>query len=105
MKYIKTYKPNNNFHHPKLKEKGLPLQLSLALTMLLGELDIKIPVCNPKVASTLGTIKRYVGNLPRTRQKAFIKLLENGFYVPCVSENINNEIVNGRDCDGTPYNN
>jgi len=22
-----------------------------------------------------------------------------------VSENINHEIVNGRDCDGTPYNN
>ena len=50
--------------------------------MLLGELDMKIPVCNPRVGTTLGTIKRYVGNLPRTRQQAFIKLLENGFYIP-----------------------
>ncbi len=86
MKYIKTYKPNNNFQHPALEEKGLPLQLSLALTMLLGELDIKIPVCNPNVATTLGTIKRYIGDLPRTRKKAFQLLLENGFYVPRVSE-------------------
>ena len=82
MKYLKTYKTNNDFQHPALKEKGLPLQLSLALTMLLGELDIKIPVCNPNVATTLGTIKRYIGDLPRTRQKAFQLLLDNGFYVP-----------------------
>jgi hypothetical protein len=82
MKYQQTYKTNKDFKHPALKEKGLPLQLSLALTMLLGELDMKIPVCNPRIATTLGTIKRYVGNLPRTRQQAFIKLLENGFYIP-----------------------
>ena len=42
MNYLKTYKTNKDFQHPLLKEKGLPLQLSLALTMLLGELDIKI---------------------------------------------------------------
>ena len=42
---------------------------------------MKTPVCNPNVATTLGTIKRYVGDLPRTRQQAFIKLLDNGFYV------------------------
>ena len=81
MKYLKSYKPNNDFQNPQLKEKGLPLQLSLALTMLLGELDMKMPVCNPNVATTLGTIKRYVGNLPRTRKKAFQLLLENGFFV------------------------
>ena len=75
MKYLKTYKPNKNFQHPALEEKGLPLQ------MLLGELDIKIPVCNPNVATTLGTIKRYIGDLPRTRKKAFQLLLDNGFYV------------------------
>ena len=79
--YLKTYKTNKDFQHPLLKEKGLPLQLSLALTMLLGELDIKIPVCNPNVATTLGTIKSYVGDLPRTRKKAFQLLLDNGFYV------------------------
>ena len=33
-----------------------------------------------------GTIKRYIGDLPRTRKKAFQLLLENGFYVPRVSE-------------------
>tara|TARA_R100001126_G_C4730755_1_gene103744 strand:+ start:212 stop:466 length:255 start_codon:yes stop_codon:yes gene_type:complete len=81
MKYQQTYKTNVNFQHPNSNEKGLPFQLSFALTMLLGELDMKIPVCNPRVGTTLGTIKRYVGNLPRTRQQAFIKLLENGFYI------------------------
>ena len=81
MQYQQTYKTNKDFKHPALKEKGLPLQLSLALTMLLGEVDMKTPVCNPNVGTTLGTIKRYVGDLPRTRQQAFIKLLDNGFYV------------------------
>ena len=82
MKYQQTYKTNVNFQHPNSNEKGLPFQLSFALTMLLGELDMKIPVCNPRVGTTLGTIKRYVGNLPRTRKKAFQLLLENGFYIP-----------------------
>ena len=33
MQYQQTYKTNKDFKHPALKEKGLPLQLSLALTM------------------------------------------------------------------------
>ena len=82
MKYQQTYKTNVNFQHPNSNEKGLPFQLSFALTMLLCELDTKMVVCNPRQATTLGCIKRYVGNLPRTRQQAFIKLLENGFYIP-----------------------
>ena len=81
MNYLKTYKTNKDFQHPLLKEKGLPLQLSLALTMLLEELYIKIHVCNPNLATTLVTIKSYIGDLPRTRKKAFQLLLDNGFYV------------------------
>jgi hypothetical protein len=82
MKYQQTYKTNVNFKNPNSDIKGLPFQLSFALTMLLCELDTKMVVCNPRQATTLGCIKRYVGNLPRTRKKAFQLLLENGFYIP-----------------------
>tara|TARA_R110002111_G_scaffold260480_1_gene331861 strand:+ start:742 stop:1113 length:372 start_codon:yes stop_codon:yes gene_type:complete len=80
MNYLDTYEPNMDYKNPALEDKGLPLQLSLALTMLLSELDTKMPVTNPSVATTLGCIERFVYPLPRTRKKTFDLLLLNGFY-------------------------
>jgi len=80
MNYLNTYEPNMDYKNPALEEKGLPLQLSLALIMLLSELDVKMPITNPRTAGTLDCIKRYVYPLPRTRKKTFDLLLLNGFY-------------------------
>ena len=84
MSYLSSYKPNKEFKHPASDETGLPLQLSLALIMLLTELDTKMPITSSSKGSTLSCINRYVPIVPkaRTRKETFEILLLNGFYVP-----------------------